>query len=146
MGLPYTQTSPAKSYSQNSASKIDKAMNPEQFNQVVDAILEGKYSWACVLILRFTGYNPCHYIPRRTYTRLVKENLQAIRRDRPQTNTAQASLSSNRLPDLTYLEVLNEQHAEIHGGRLDPWVGNQDNPFTWLTNSVEMKKLLHKFF
>jgi hypothetical protein len=57
-------------------SKMDRVMSPEQFNQVVDAILAGKYSWACVLILRFAGYNPLHYIPYRTYNRLMKENCQ----------------------------------------------------------------------
>lgn len=51
-------------------------MTPDQFEQVVKAILEGKYSWACVLILRFAGYNPAHYIPYRTYKRLIKSNRQ----------------------------------------------------------------------
>lgn len=49
-------------------------MNSEQFNQVLDAILDGKYSWACVLMLRFAGYNPQHYLPYRTYQRLMKGN------------------------------------------------------------------------
>jgi len=53
-----------------------KAMDVEQFEQVVKAIVEGRYSWACVLILRFAGYNPAHYIPYRTYKRLVKDNKQ----------------------------------------------------------------------
>jgi hypothetical protein len=47
-------------------------MNIEQFNQIVEAILAGKYSWACVLILRFAGYNPLQYIPYSTYYRLLK--------------------------------------------------------------------------
>ena len=51
----------------------NKAMSPDQFDQVVRAILEGKYSWACVLILKFAGYNPAHYIPYRTYKRLIKK-------------------------------------------------------------------------
>ena len=51
-----------------------KTMNVDQFEQLVKAILEGRYSWACVLILRFAGYNPAHYIPYRTYKRLIKEN------------------------------------------------------------------------
>lgn len=51
-------------------------MNVEQFDQVVKAIIEGRYSWACVLILRFAGYNPAHYIPYRTYKRLIKDNKQ----------------------------------------------------------------------
>jgi hypothetical protein len=49
-------------------------MDLDQFNSVVEAIVEGKYSWACVLILRFAGYNPLHYIPYRTYKRLLKDN------------------------------------------------------------------------
>lgn len=55
-------------------------MTQEQFNQVVEAIVEGKYSWACVLILRFADYNPLHYIPYRTYKRLLKENGRNAKR------------------------------------------------------------------
>lgn len=55
-------------------TKLDKAMTNEQFEQIVEAILAGKYSWACVLILRSAGYNPLHYIPYRTYNRLIKDN------------------------------------------------------------------------
>ena len=57
-------------------TKLDKAMNSEKFTQIEEAILAGKYSWACVLILRLAGYNPLHYIPYRTYNRLLKENCQ----------------------------------------------------------------------
>ena len=60
----------------SSDTKIDKVMTEEQFNQIVAAILGGKYSWACVLILRFAGYNPLHYLPYRTYKRLMKDNAQ----------------------------------------------------------------------
>ncbi|MCY7272795.1 MAG: HetP family heterocyst commitment protein [Phormidesmis sp. CAN_BIN44] len=120
MGFPssYTPSSIGKSSTQTSTSKLDKVMDLEQFNQVVDAILEGKYSWACVLILRSSGYNPCHYIPRRTYSRLVKENLRELRHNRAQTNVTQATSSSqDRIPDLAYLKALSEHHAEVHGGR-----------------------------
>lgn len=106
---------------------IDKKMNPEQFAQVVDAILEGKYSWACVLILRFTGYNPLHYIPYRTYNRLLKENCQVGRSSRRATNSVNtdnlgsqsSSISSqkllNKIDDLAYLELLEKQHTQIEG-------------------------------
>ena len=50
----------------------------EQFNQIIEAITDGRYSWACVLILRCIGYNPIHYIPQRTYSRLIKENRQLV--------------------------------------------------------------------
>ncbi len=55
-------------------STFDNKVDTEQFNQVVEAILSGKYSWACVLMLRFAGYNPLDYIPYRTYNRLLKDN------------------------------------------------------------------------
>ncbi len=68
-----SRTSQATSTSTSS----EQVMTNEQLNQVVEAIIAGKYSWACVLVLRFSGYNPLHYIPYRTYNRLIKENSQA---------------------------------------------------------------------
>lgn len=56
--------------------RLDRKMTIEEFTQVIAAIAEGKYSWACVLILRVAGYNPLHYIPYRTYNRLLKDNLR----------------------------------------------------------------------
>jgi hypothetical protein len=57
-------------YSTQTGNKI----NTEQIEQIIKAIIAGKYSWACVLILRFSGYNPIDYIPYRTYIRLLKNN------------------------------------------------------------------------
>ncbi len=127
MGFPssYTPSSMDQSSTQTSTSKLDKVMDLEQFNQVVDAILEGKYSWACVLILRFAGYNPCHYIPRRTYSRLVKENLRELWDNRAQTNATQATSSSqDKIPDLAYLKALSEHHTKVHGGKCVLWLAN----------------------
>lgn len=55
-------------------TQISRNNNTEQVEQIVKAIIAGKYSWACVLILRFGGYNPIDYIPYRTYIRLLKNN------------------------------------------------------------------------
>ena len=55
-------------------SKQNRVMTTKQFEEIVDAILCGKYSWACVLVLRYANYNPLHYIPYRTYKRLIKNN------------------------------------------------------------------------
>jgi len=119
-----------------SGTKLDKTMNPEQFNQVVEAILAGKYSWACVLILRFAGYNPLHYIPYRTYNRLAKENCQVGKghQDKADSiNTEQLSAATksdgrgsrkclSKITDIDYLEIVNEQHAQVRGGNLEPWL------------------------
>jgi hypothetical protein len=80
-------------------TKQDKAMTQEQFNRVVEAIVEGKYSWACVLILRFAGYNPLHYIPYRTYKRLLKENGNTARK------TLRESLSESVDQNLTEIDA-----------------------------------------
>lgn len=114
----------------SSHSKLDRTMNPDQFNQVVEAILAGKYSWACVLILRFAGYNPLHYIPYRTYNRLIKENCQVGRASRPENDSIEigkkdmgtrsdvtsSNRSLNRIKELDYLEGVDKQHAQIKGG------------------------------
>lgn len=97
------------------AQTRNKVMSPEQFKQVVDAITEGRYSWACVLILRFAGYNPVHFIPHRTYSRLLKENR------------VEAPSRLTQIKDLAYSEVLPMAHATdksgevLHGGTLPLW-------------------------
>lgn len=105
-------------------SKLDRTMTEEQFTQVVDAILDGKYSWACVLILRFAGYNPLHYIPYRTYNRLMKEHLPRTKRkvekqkrieyDKAQERQVAGSL--DKIKNLEYVEVQGSCQGNIAGG------------------------------
>ncbi|WP_071189067.1 HetP family heterocyst commitment protein [Trichormus sp. NMC-1] len=111
------------------SSNLDKKIQPEQFDQVIEAILAGKYSWACVLMLRFVGYNPLHYIPYRTYNRLLKENSRMSRstaqhndnlkiatqatEKRSDSHLAPSCLS--KIKDLAYLEVGGKQKAEVRG-------------------------------
>jgi hypothetical protein len=64
-------------------------MNSQQFEEVLKAILARKYSWACVLVLRFHGYEPSEYIPYRTYIRLLKGNYQNSQRSQNNTNINQ---------------------------------------------------------
>jgi hypothetical protein len=90
-------------------AEMTRSMTEDQFSQIIDAILNGKYSWACVLILQFAGYNPLQYIPYRTYNRLVKENLQKHRR----------RLNSNKsieVDNLPHLHSLQEKDHAIKGG------------------------------
>ena len=109
--------------SNSTNSQLDKAMSEEQFNQIVEAIVSGKYSWACLLILRFSGYNPLHYIPYRTYNRLMKEHRQtstvAAKDNKSRTNSASArpNQKSTKLRDLCYLENANAQSSSIKGGK-----------------------------
>ncbi len=70
---------------------LKSEIGEQDFSKVIDAIIEGKYSWACVLILQSSGHNPLHYIPYRTYNRLMKSNLKS-RQEKP----TEACLSTNR--------------------------------------------------
>jgi hypothetical protein len=95
-------------------SRVDKTMTNEQFEQIVEAILAGKYSWACVLILRFAGYNPLHYIPYRTYNRLLKEHNhnKGVRK----TSSSSNQSNTNKIKDLSYRELAQPQELKLKGG------------------------------
>ncbi|MGB3239622.1 MAG: HetP family heterocyst commitment protein [Geitlerinemataceae cyanobacterium] len=111
----------------NPAFKNDRAnvMTMEQLDRVVEAILAGKYSWACLLILRSVGYNPMHYIPYRTYNRLMKEHIQGgnskSNQATPQKLEESASYSKSRklsesIQDLPYLESIDRSKVKVKGG------------------------------
>ncbi|MGF1568514.1 MAG: HetP family heterocyst commitment protein [Nodosilinea sp.] len=94
--------------------EMSRSMTEDQFCQVVDAILNGKYSWACLLILQFAGYNPLHYIPYRTYNRLMKENSRPHRGSQPLKEQAQVpSLTVDNLP---HLYATNNLPSQVRGG------------------------------
>lgn len=99
---------------------MNRSMTEAQFCQVVDAILSGKYSWACLLILQFAGYNPLHYIPYRTYNRLMKENSGSKQESRwshedTQSETESASIIVDNLPHLHTLDKVTNQVRGGHG-------------------------------
>lgn len=118
-----------------SDTRVNKTIHDEQLNEIIEAILAGKYSWACFLLLRCTGYDPLHYIPYRTYNRLVKENCHVGSSNRHITDTvkpdnqrseinsvttsSQGSLS--KIKDLGYLEVVGKQKTQVRGGILNPY-------------------------
>lgn len=58
----------------NCIQSSDKTITPEEWQAILKAIVTGKYSWACVLLLHTLGLNPIEYIPYRTYMRLLKNN------------------------------------------------------------------------
>ena len=127
-----------------SDSKLDRVMTCEEFNQIVEAIISGKYSWACVLILRFAGYNPLHYIPYRTYNRLMKDNRVRIKSQEVVATSPVKSTSSRKsksksprrssrqLKDLSYLEDLEEQSNNVSGSNgWVSWIGGGERNSLW---------------
>ncbi|MBG1241095.1 HetP family heterocyst commitment protein [Nostoc sp. NZL] len=133
------------------SSNLDKTVKAQQFDKVVEAILAGKYSWACVLMLRFAGYNPLHYIPYRTYNRLLKENSKASRPNHQQSENikmlkhandsiSDSNVSSSclsKIKDLAYLEVVGKQKSEIRGGSLDQRLVQQINDHQSMKSQIK---------
>jgi hypothetical protein len=91
----------------NDQEFFDRIMPQAQFEQVIEAILEGKYSWACVLILQFSGYNPLHYIPYRTYNRICKDNM-------PKQPKRQASRKSNANADKKPVNAIERKVSPVN--------------------------------
>ncbi|MBH8574027.1 HetP family heterocyst commitment protein [Nostocaceae cyanobacterium CENA369] len=106
---------------------FNKKINPEQFDQIVEAILAGKYSWACVLILRLAGYNPLHYIPYRTYNRLLKDNSQANKsHQQHQENVKTTQASADKKSDTNVAVSCLGKIKDLRSGGLDrQWLGKQ---------------------
>jgi len=130
-------------------SKLEQSIHPEQFDQLVEAILAGKYSWACVLMLRFAGYNPLHYIPYRTYNRLLKENSRIKNNQQTQTGNinplskknSKNSLSSGclkQIKDIARLEVVGKKKNEIRGGHLDKWLSTKVHEYQSVKSELEI--------
>lgn len=95
----------------HSANHSQVGIKPEQLDEIISAILSGKYSWACFLLLRCTGYNPLDYIPYRTSNRLLKENSQIGQSSKSETKSA-----LGKIADLDYVEVVREKRAGVRGG------------------------------
>lgn len=104
---------------ENSYQGTVKTMDPEQFECIVKAIVEGKYSWACVLILRFAGYNPAYYIPYRTYKRLLKEN----RRSQMVEQTVQASATNQSSSKSTKCSFPQTMRSSVLAETRQRWDG-----------------------
>jgi len=103
--------------------KYTNTMSEENFNQIIDAILAGKYSWACVLILQSAGYDPVDYIPYRTYNRLIKNNCIAASSTQARKQQKHCSSAKNKqndqsiseIQDLKYLKPM--QKESVKGGK-----------------------------
>ena len=91
---------------------MDAQLMDSQLDEVISAILDGKYSWACVLWLQSRGYNPKDYIPCRTYNRLMR---QQQKQDKRGNSTSSPNRPSN-IVDLPYLKDSLKSSHSIQGG------------------------------
>lgn len=115
--------------SQRPGNTLDKE---QAFSDVIAAISEGKYSWACVLMLRAAGYNPLHYMPYRTYNRIIKANLNLGGGRSGQRSPLSKSASDYGIADLPHLEATPEQ-ATVRGG----WGRVESDTAPWWSTLLE---------
>jgi hypothetical protein len=54
--------------------QLDKILEDSHFQEILKAIILGKYAWACVLFLHFFGCDPLEYMSVEVYDKLVQEN------------------------------------------------------------------------
>ena len=108
--------------------KMKASMSQEDLELIIDAILNGKYSWACVLILNNAGYEPGHYIPYRTLNRLIKENgfpnchaASACRSRLPRANQKTQYAVPKGIRDLNFLEPSAKDAKKVKGGHFAAW-------------------------
>jgi hypothetical protein len=97
-----------------------RQFSTEQMDQILNAILSGKYSWACALILQFTGHEPLHYLPQRTYTRIMRDNVYAP--DKPGSSD-----NSGLLADLKPRDLSDTEANQLQGG-FSAWFAAPDYP------------------
>ncbi len=97
-----------------SDSKLDIVITEQQLEQIFEAIVSGKYSWACVLMLRFAKYNPLDYIPSRTYSRLIKDNRSNPNAKKLGTTSDQFSARQNTLlQDYAFFLIMRSLNSAI---------------------------------
>ncbi len=111
-------------------------MNKAYFDEVIEAILDGKYSWACILFLCGEGHNPLQYMPYRTYHRLMKANRHQESLLKESSTIKQYSNScqiSGKISDLKYLKTVDTSRTNISGGR-KKWFHKTKSPsLRWRT-------------
>lgn len=127
-------------------STIEK--DSEKLAPIIEAIIEGKYSWACVLLLRTIGYNPLHYIPYRTYNRLVKENyLVSTKQESKIASNDRHSLDdprerSQNIRDLSYNKPLEKRSQSVRGGSSNLWLVSQNSRHSAYADNHGSKPLI----
>ncbi|WP_416209766.1 HetP family heterocyst commitment protein [Nostoc sp. LEGE 06077] len=109
----------------SSQKNFHSIITHEQLDQVIEAISDGRYSWACVLILRFVGYNPLHFIPQRTYSRLMKEQSQFMAAKLDSENPVNSSINITDNQEITqdlnnskYLDTSATKQVNIQGANV----------------------------
>lgn len=102
----------------------DNTISDDKMEKIIDAVIDGKYSYACLIMLEEAGYDPTHYIPYRTYNRLQKQhqaNYQSAQKSTTKVtalrpNVAAQKIANSSIADIDYVESVKGQEKGISGG------------------------------
>lgn len=104
----------------NQKHQASTAIDSDVLERIIDAILDGKYSYACLMTLEATGYDPLQYIPYRTYNRLQKQRQAICRtahqRTVHQTTVSKVSSIGAKISDIEHVDSLSNRDRRIEGG------------------------------
>ncbi|NEO90650.1 MAG: HetP family heterocyst commitment protein [Moorea sp. SIO3G5] len=129
---------------------VGKTLDPEKISLIEEAIRDRKYSWACVLMLRYLGLNPLEYIPSRTYCRLRRDNekmdslnqstTDSLKQDREDagtlSNVSVAQKCLRNIKDLDYAKPLDSRSQLVQGGSQEQWFNHKLQKFYSTTRNV----------
>jgi hypothetical protein len=88
--------------------QLNKIFKQSQFQEIIKAIILGKYSWACILFLHFSGCDPLDYIPHETYSKLIQENYIFAEDNHDSINDKKLKLPGRKL---NWINLNNEKHS-----------------------------------
>ncbi len=109
-------------------NQTSAAISEDKMDSIVDAILEGQYSYACLILLEETGHDPVQYIPYRTYNRLQKQRqmnhlakrqvmAKSIAKSIAQVSELRCKKSEIAIADIDYVETLHPTYDVVSGGK-----------------------------
>ncbi|MBD2292459.1 HetP family heterocyst commitment protein [Anabaena sphaerica FACHB-251] len=88
--------------------QLDKIFKHSQFQEIIKAIIFGKYSWACVLFLHYSGCDPLDYIPQETYSQLVQDNYIFTGNNHDSTPDKKLKFPGIRL---SWIKFISDKHS-----------------------------------
>ncbi|QNP29510.1 HetP family heterocyst commitment protein [Cylindrospermopsis curvispora] len=69
---------PDKFEQKQELENVDITFQHIQIQQIIHAIIAGKYAWACILFISFSGRDPLRYIPEEVYNKLVRDDFPLV--------------------------------------------------------------------
>jgi len=99
-------------------------ISQDKMDKIIDAVIDGKYSYACLIMLEEAGYDPAQYITYRTYNRLQKQHRASYQPSQTaaaeiaslRSKIAAQKIAASQIADIDYVDSLQTQEKGLSGG------------------------------